>query len=140
MRDAMTVSDNYRRPIICVSFHKGIQCLLIAGTHGNFGYIDIPISHCDHSEVFFRNGFALGCEASDRCARCRFGCLPTRVGINFGIQNQEVYISSTCQDMIQTAVANIIRPAIPSHDPYAFTYQHIHQAKQISGFRVIDAS
>ena len=112
-----SVSDDQGWSIVAFSFFEGFQRLSPVRAHRNGSDIDMAVSHRDLTEVFLRGALAAGCELRDRCRLRRLGSLSAGVGVNFGIQNQDVNVQVVRQDMIQSAVADIISPAVAADDP-----------------------
>ena len=52
--DAVAVGDDQGGAIVCIRLKESSQGLLVAGAHSYAGYIDVTISHGDHSQVFLR--------------------------------------------------------------------------------------
>ena len=83
------------------------------------GHIDIAVGHRDEAQVLFAAGLAAGGEFRHRAARGGLGHLPAGVGIDFRVKHQHVDIASAGQHMIQSAVADVIGPAVAADDPDA---------------------
>src|SRR5690606_23846167 len=64
----------------------------------------------------------------------RLGALTTSVGVDFGIQNEHIDIVTGSQNVIQTAVTNVISPAVTTHDPNTLFDQVIRNSIQLQEF------
>ncbi len=65
-----------------------------------------------------------------------FAGLSAGVGIHLGIEHQDVDVAAAGQHVVQTAVADIIGPAVAADDPDGFLDQAVGQADQILGAAV----
>ena len=88
----MAVSDNYGWAIILFRFHKGLDQLGIVRSHGDPRHINIPVAHCQHSQVFLGHRFTRGSKFCYTAQRRCFGHLPAGVGIYLGVQHQNIHI------------------------------------------------
>ena len=78
-------------------------------------------------------------------AWCGFAGLSACVGIHFGIEHQDVHVASGGQHMVETAVADIVGPAVAADDPDGFLDEAVCHADQVlcaavAGFRRVCSS
>ncbi len=139
MRNTVAVGNDQRRAIVGVCLEEGLEGLGIVGAHGNLGNIDVAIGHGNQAEVFLGQALAVGGEFGNSRTRGRLGSLTARVGVNFGIEDQDIDIASGGHDVIEAAVTNVIRPAVAADDPNALTDQGIGQFRQEAGTGVLAA-
>ena len=66
-----------------------------------------------------------------------FGCLSAGVGVDFRVQNQEVDVLAGGDDMVETAVTDVIGPAVATDAPDRFLDQVISQRQQLYGSLVL---
>ncbi len=71
--------------------------------------------------------------------RRRLGRLAARVRVDLGVQHQHVYVAPARQHMVQTAVADVIGPAVAAENPNTLLHQLVGQAVQVLGRRIIVA-
>ena len=102
---------------------EGIQGLCILATVSHPGHVNIFIIHGQHRQIFLAGSFTSGGKLGDGPPRRGFGRLSTGVGVDFGIQHQQVDILTSGQNMIQASIADIVGPAITTDNPHAFTTQ-----------------
>ena len=68
-------------------------------------------------------------------ARGGLGHLAAGVGVDFGVEHQDVDVAAGGQHVVQAAVADVVGPAVAAHDPHAALDQHVGQAEQVLGAR-----
>ena len=69
-----------------------------------------------------------GGELRHRAERGRLRHLPAGVGVDLGVEHQHVHVSSRCKHVIQSAGADIVRPAVAADDPDAAPQQVVDDA------------
>jgi hypothetical protein len=70
-------------------------------------------------EVLFPAALVSGRELGDRAPGSGLRRLATGVRVNLGIEHQDVHVLTRRKDVIETAVADVVGPAIPADDPHA---------------------
>jgi len=133
MRNAMAVGDDQRGAGIGFGFDERPERMLVFGAHGHAGHIDRPVAHGDKAEVFLAQRLAAGGKFGNRAARRSFRALTTGVGINLGVQHQHINIVAARQDVVQTPVADIVRPAVAADDPNTAADEIVGHGKQHFG-------
>src|SRR5699024_6746540 len=111
------VSQDQRWSVIGLCLFDGLQRLVLVGTHGDACDIYMSISHGDLSQVLLRCRLTASRKLRDRSCLRRLGRLSAGVGIYLGIQYQNVDVQVVCQYVIQSAVSDIVCPAIAADDP-----------------------
>ena len=53
------------------------------------------------------------------------------VGIDFGVQDENVYLTAGGEDVVEAAEANVIGPAVTAHNPNALVDEGVGQSKEI---------
>ena len=137
MGDAMAVGDDNRRAVECFGFEKCFQRVLVFRSHRDRGHVNRPVSHRHQAEIFLRAAFASGGELGDRGARRCFGTLAAGVGINFRVEQQDLDVAPAGQDVIESAVADVVTPAVTADDPNAFSHEQIGQGEEAPGPDVV---
>ena len=130
VRYAVAVGDDDRRPVESFRFRESLDRLLIIGAHGYARHVDVAVGHGDHTQVFLGQRFAAGRELRDRAQRGGLGHLAAGVGVNFGVQHQDLDVAPGSQDVIQAAVPYIIGPAVPAEYPQRFAHEIVGQRQQ----------
>ena len=130
MIDAGGIGNNERRSRVLFRFFQSTDQLIGIGTHGDLCHVYVIVSHGNTAKVFLCRGFSgIGklCDCTDGSG---FGRLSARVGINFRIHNNDIDIDSGSEDMIQSAVADIVCPAVTAVHPHALFHQRIRSVFQ----------
>ena len=135
---AVTVSDDQGRTVVGFGFQKGAQRLSVLGAEGDGGDVDVAVGHGNDTEVLFCRRPAGDRELRRRAQRRRFGLLSAGIGIDLGVQDQDVDVAVRRQDVIQAAVADVVSPAIAADDPHALWEQVIGHDGETARSRIID--
>ena len=77
------------------------------------------------AKVFLLVRLPAAANLATAAGRGRFGGLAAGIGIYFGIQHQDVDVFAHGKHMVQTAVADIVGPAVAADDPDGFFDQQI---------------
>ena len=117
MVDARRIGDDDRRSVIGFSFGDGLEGLGLVGAHGDLGDIDIAVAHGHHAEVLLLDRLAAGGKLGDSAGRGRLGGLAAGVGIDLGVEDQDVDVFAGSEDVVQSAVTDVIGPAVAADDP-----------------------
>src|SRR5205823_5816980 len=123
--DAVRVRDDDARSIVSFGFQKCFEGVFIFRAHGHAGHVDVAVGHRHHAEILLWSGLATCGELCNGGARRGLGSLPARVGINLGVEHQDVDVASAGHDVIEAAVADVVRPAVAADNPDALLHQHI---------------
>ena len=67
-----------------------------------------------------------------------FDCLAAGVGIDLGVQDQDVHVAAGCEDVVEAAVADVISPAVAADDPDALLDEVVRHAQQVAGIGRVD--
>ena len=63
--------------------------------------VDVAVSHGNHSEIFLSH-FLSACREFSRLTELGcLGSLTACVGVNFGVENEDVYILAACKDVVK---------------------------------------
>ncbi len=109
--------------MVALSLSKGLDALVVVSTHSNLSYIYIAVGHSDASQILVLDLLTSCCELSHSTQRSSLGSLTAGVGVNLGIEYQDVYILAGSDNVIQTAEADIVSPAVAAEDPDALLSQ-----------------
>ena len=111
--------------------------MLVVVAHGNPCDIDVAVGDCHQAKVFLGETLALGGKAGHCTARRGLGCLSTGVRVDFGVEYEHVDIASGGEDVVETAVTNIVCPSVTTNDPDRFLDQAVGHCSQVLGLRVL---
>ena len=124
MVDAGSVGDDEGRAVIGFGLGHGLEHLRGIG-HGDLGDVNVAVGDGHHAEVLLLGALAGGCELRNCCMRGGLGGLSAGVGVHLGIQNQNVDVLALGQHVIQSAVADVIGPAVAAEDPEGLLGQQV---------------
>ena len=108
--------------------------ILITGTHGDLGNVYITIAHSDGSHIFLLSLFTACSELSDSTCWCRLRRLSACIGINLCIEYHNVDVTSTCENMVNTAESDIISPSVTTEDPLGFLSKEVFLSEDFFRF------
>ena len=123
--DTGRVGDDQGRARIGLGLLDGLEGLVHVGTHGDLRDIDIAVAHGDGAEILFLDCLAGRRELGNGAGRGGFGGLAAGVGIDLGIEHHDVDILTRRQDMVHTAEADVVSPAVAAEHPEGFFHQHV---------------
>ena len=117
--DTRSVGDDERRSGVSLSLADGLEALCVVGTHSNLCYVDVAIGCLHEAEVLLLDTLAGSSELSYGCDRSSLGRLATSVGVDLGVDNEDVDILAGSKDMVESAVADIVGSTVAADDPLA---------------------
>ena len=79
---------------------------------------------------FLATGLPAAANLRDRRARGGLGHLAARVGVDLGVEDEDVHVPAAGEDVVQAAVADVIRPAVAADDPDRFLDEVVGQRRQ----------
>ena len=122
---AGAVGDNQRRARVGLRFLNRFHRLIQLRPQRNLRDVNMSVHHHADAEVLTRLALAMLTKFGDRAERSRLRCLAAGIGITLGIENQNVDVFGQAQDVVETAEANVIGPAIAADKPDGFLNQRI---------------
>ncbi len=87
-----------------------------------------PVGHGDQPQVLLADLLAGGGKLGDRPDRGGLGGLSAGVGVDLGVQNQDIDVAAAGQNMVQPAVADVIGPTVSTEDPDALVEDEVGQS------------
>ena len=126
--NARRISNNQGRAVVSLCFGNGFKGLVLIRAHGDLRYINIAVAHGHHAEVFFAGAFAAGRKFGNSRSRSSLGGLAAGVGIYFGIKYHYVNVFAAGKNMVKSAVADIVSPAVAAENPVAAFYKVLAEA------------
>ena len=88
--DARSVSDDEGWTLICFCFFDGFDSLVHVGAETDLRNINVAIDGLHHAEVFLVGLLTSSSELSNSSEWGSLGSLTTGVGVNFGIEDEDV--------------------------------------------------
>ena len=117
MVDTRRVADDKRRSVVRFRFGDSVKELLFVRTHSALRDVNVAVTHSHHAEVFLLRSLAARGEFRDRAGRSRFTCLSAGVGVNFGIYDEYVDVFALSENVIESAVTDVLSPTVAAEDP-----------------------
>ena len=103
--------------MVSFCFLDGLEGLRSVGAHGDLRNVDIAVAHGDLRQGL-RLGFLTGsCELRNLTDVGSLGSLSAGVGVNLGIEDEDVDIFTGSENMVHTAEADVVCPAVAAEDP-----------------------
>ena len=115
-----SITDDEGRTIICFSFCDCLDCLVWISSHSNLCNIDIAILHSNLSKALLLYFLTSSCKLGNLSDVGSLGSLSTCVGVDLCIEDEDVYVLLACDDVVETAVTDIVSPSVTTEDPYDF--------------------
>ena len=128
--DTRSVSNDDRRAVPCLGLADGLQALCVVGAHGDLCHIHISVGGGDHAQVFLADALALGGKLCDGAERCGLRCLAAGVGVHLGVEHKDVDVLTRCDDVVETAVADVVGCAVATDDPLRALHQIVVEGLQ----------
>ncbi len=125
------VGDDERRTVIGFGLDEGLDHLSRVG-QGDVGHIDVAVGHGHHPQILLGHRLAAGGELGHGAGRGGFGGLAAGVGVDFGVEDQQVDVLAGGDDMVEAAVADVIGPAVAADAPDRFLDQVVGQRQQLA--------
>ena len=115
--DTRSVADDERRSVVIFGFDDRVEELLLVGAHSALSNVNVTVTHSDHAEVFLLDSLTAGSEFSDGTGRSGLTRLTAGVGVNFGVENENVDVFAHSENVVKSAVTDIVSPAVAAEDP-----------------------
>ena len=131
--NAGAISDNEGGSFIGFSFCNRFNGLVSIGAQGDGCDVDITVGHSELTEVFFAARFTAGSEFSDSATACGLRGLTASIGVDFGIEDEDIDVTTEGEDVIEAAVTDIVGPAIAAHDPEGAFEEGIRDSEESFG-------
>ncbi len=128
MRDAVTVGNDDRRPVVRLGFEERIHRLLRRRAHGNLRHVDVPVRDRHQAEILLRAALPARRELRHAAARGRLGSLAAGVRVDLGVEDEDVDVPSRGQHVVQATVADVVRPPVAADNPDALAHEMLGEA------------
>ncbi|CAN4006266.1 Phage tail protein, partial [Dysosmobacter welbionis] len=126
------VADNQGRAGIGLGLLNGLQGLGGVGTHGHLSHVDIAVTHGDLRQGLFLDLLAGRGELRHLADVGRLGGLAAGIGVHLGIKDEDIHIVAGGQDVVQTAEADVVGPAVAAEDPHGLLGQELLVRQNLS--------
>ena len=133
MGDTLGVGEDQRGALVGLGFAKSVERLLRVGAHGDLRNINVAVGDRLEREVLARDALAGGGELRGGAERRRLRRLAAGVGIDLGVEHQNVDVAPGGQHVVEAAVADVIGPAVAADDPDAAPDEVVDHRQKIAG-------
>ena len=134
VRDAMAVGDDERRPRVRLGFEKGLDGLAHFRAEGHPRHIDVAVHVGEQAEVLLLGRLAGRRELGHRAERRRLRLLAAGIGIDLGVEHEDVHVTLAGQDVVEAAVADVVGPPVAPHQPDALFHEVIGERFEAARF------
>ena len=128
MVDARSVGDDDRRAVVSLGLADCLEALCVIGTHSHLGNIDVTVGGGNQTQVFLADALAGSSKLGDSADGCSLRGLTAGVAIDLGVNDQDVDVLARCDDVVQTAEADVVACAVATDDPLRTLDQILAQA------------
>ena len=115
--DAGSVGDDEGGTLVGLGLADSLDGLIVVGTHADLGDVNVTVGDGDLSQILLLYVLAGCCELRNSAGGSGLGSLTAGVGVNLGIEDEDVDVLVGSQNMVNTAEANIVCPAVATEDP-----------------------
>ena len=102
---------------IGLSLLNGLEGLSGVGAHSHLSHIDVAVAHGDLSQRLLLGLLTGSGELSHLADVGGLGSLSAGVGVDLGIEDEDVDVLAGSQNVIHAAEADIVGPAVAAEDP-----------------------
>ena len=117
MHLAGAVADDEGRAVVGLGLVDGLEGLSRVGAHGNLCHVDVAVAHGNLGQRLLLGHLTGGGELSDLAQVRGLGGLTTGVGVNLGVEDEDVDVVAGSQDVVQATEADVVGPAVAAEDP-----------------------
>ena len=132
---AGAVADDDGRAVVLLRLPQGLEGLGLVRAHGHLGHVHIAVVHQDGSQILLGNLLAARGELRHRRGGRGLGGLAAGVGIDLGVQHQQIHVPVLGTDMVDAAEADIIGPAVAADGPHGLLRQELLVLQDIPDLR-----
>ena len=127
------VADHQRGTLVGLGLTDGGQSLVGVGAHGDLSHIDIAVAHGDLSQALLGSGLTGSGELGHSAEVGGLGSLTAGVGVDLGIEDHDVHVLAGSQNVVQTAEADVVSPAVAAEDPDGLLGQELLALQDLAG-------
>ena len=134
MGDAVAVGDDERGAGITFRLAENTDRVAVLGTERDARDIDRAVGRGDQAKVLLRHRLAGHAELRDRAERGGFRLLAAGVGVNLGVEHEDVHIAAGGDHVVEAAESDVVGPAVAADDPDALVHQVVGDLRERAGF------
>ena len=98
-------------------FLHGFERLVHVGAHGDLRDVNVAVAHGQFRKALLLDALAGRRKLRDLTELGCLGGLSAGVRVHFGIEDHDVDVFAGSQDVVQSAVADVVCPAVAAEDP-----------------------
>ena len=114
---AGAVADDEGRAVVGLGLVDGLEGLSRVGAHGDLRHVDVAVAHGNLGQRLLLGHLTGSGELSDLAQVRGLGGLTTGVGVNLGVEDEDVDVCAGGEDVVDAAVADVVGPAVAAEDP-----------------------
>ena len=130
---AGSVGDDEGRAGIGFRLGDGLDGLRRVGAHGDLGDVNVAVGHGDLRQALGLDLLAGSRELRDLADVGGLGGLSAGVGVNLGVEDEDVHIFTGSEDVVHAAEADVEGPAVAAEDPAALLVEVILLREDLLG-------
>ena len=130
--DAVAVGEDEGRSVIGLGVAQRLDRLLRAAAQRDLRHVDVAIGDGLKRQILARRALAGGGELGRGAERRRLRGLAAGVGIDLGIEHQDVDVAILGEDVVEPAGADVVGPAVAADDPQAAAHQILGHRQEIA--------
>ena len=111
------VADDEGGAVIGLGLGDGLDGLGGVGAHGDLGHVHIAVGHGDLGQGLLLHFLTGSGELGHLADVGSLGSLAAGVGVDLGVEDEDVDILAGSQDVVQAAEADVVGPAVAAEDP-----------------------
>ncbi len=115
---AGAVADDDGRAVVLLRLPEGLEGLGLVRAHGHLGHVHIAVAHGDLGEALLLHILAGSGELRHLAEVGSLGGLAAGVGVHLGVEHEHVHVLAGGEHVIESAVSDIVGPAVAAEDPH----------------------
>ena len=132
--DAVRVGDDERGTVVVLGLVEGLDRGGRIGAHRDVRDVDVLVLHLHEAQVLLGLHLAGRRELGDGAGGGGLGSLAAGVGIHFRVHHQDLDVLARGEHVVETAVADVVRPAVAAQDPDGLADQIVgHREERLLG-------
>ena len=117
--DTRSVADDERRAFVGFGLAECLEALCLVGAHCNLCNVNVSVGGLHEAEVFLGNAFAACSELCDSTDRRSLRSLAAGVGVNLGVEHEDVHVFARSKHVVETSVAYVVACTVAADNPMA---------------------
>ena len=127
MRSAGRIGDDDGGAVVFLGLLERLDELVVVGAHRHLGDIDVAVAHKDCAQIFLAGLLSARRELRDGARGRGLRALATGVGVNLGVDHQDIHVSAARNHMVEPAEADVVCPTVAAEHPKRLLSQLIFE-------------